>query len=1026
MPDTEDNKNIRIDYVKTSWIYSLTKTQLIEALKQLKLEHETNFSIDKLRKILRAHISETRGHQGQQQGEENKSQTRPSVNKKEEVTHKMSEDNNNTKLEFQLGKDDWETYTERLELYFVANDVKADKQAAVLLTKISANTYKLIRDLCAPDKPNTKTFAELQAHQSATESVADFVARLKSLSLNCNFTNAKVALRDQLVCGLKDYTTKKTLFREDKLTYESAYKIAAAIEKAEKNALTTDKIISGSVSSTACRGMNRKGRVRGQHYNKNSSNDDNQVPKYNTQLQSDKRLCYCCGKPNHMARECYHRHNTCNSCKRKGHLAVMCRSQKTAVQHLDRESKNEEQRQEEAVYDFLLVDDSKDEATNNAYEIGNDNVKADPMYLNVIINGEGVNMEIDTGSYVAIISKRDKDKYLPESKITREAPALSAYGKIPLESEGVLKNLKVKLGNREAVLEMRVMKNNGPMLIGRQWLKVFGLWPLPLNLVSKSDDCNKIEIGNITREMLEKYPKLFGPGPGIYNRGKLRLVLKKGHLEKIDVSEWATPIVPVIKADGTVRICDRHPILLIDEIFMALRNGKQFSQIDLEHAYMQIPVEESSRDYLTKTTHKGLYRYTKMTEGIASGPGDFQRKIEQCLAGIEGVIPYLDNIFCTGENEEKHLKTLNIVCKRIEEYGFKVNINKCDFFKEKLDILGFVINKDGLHNSETKVRAIIEAPIPVDKKQLDSILGLITYYARFLPNRATNLKPLYECAKRDNFEWTKECDKAYKWVKKELVSPCVLAHFDPNEEIILSCDASLYELAAILSHRYKDGTERPIAYASKVIPEKELSRAIIDKEASAIVFGFKKYYNYIFGKEILLRTDHKPLVFIFGPKQEIPLTTASRLKRWAYFLSRFLYKIEYVKSEHNGNCDALSRLPIKDSTPIFNNEYIAVNYTEESLETINAVEMAAETIRDKVLSKIIQYVKGTWPNASEMNDYEKLFYTKRDELTVEKDCYMWGYRFVAPESVRKCILTELHASHFGIVKMKMLARSYVW
>lgn len=113
---------------------------------------------------------------------------------------------------------------------------------------------------------------------------------------------------------------------------------------------------------------------------------------------------------------------------------------------------------------------------------------------------------------------------------------------------------------------------------------------------------------------------------------------------------------------------------------------------------------------------------------------------------------------------------------------------------------------------------MIGPPVPVNKKQLDSFIGLITYYARFLPDRTTKLKPLYECAKLDKFKWTEECDAAFEWVKKELVSSRVLAHFDLNEEIILSCDASSYGLAAILSHRYKDGTEKPIA--SKIISER--------------------------------------------------------------------------------------------------------------------------------------------------------------------------------------------------------------
>ena len=104
-----------------------------------------------------------------------------------------------------------------------------------------------------------------------------------------------------------------------------------------------------------------------------------------------------------------------------------------------------------------------------------------------------------------------------------------------------------------------------------------------------------------------------------------------------------------------------------------------------------------------------------------------------------------------------------------------------------------------------------------------------------------------------------------------------MAHFDPDEQIILAVDASHYGLSAILSHRYKDGTERPIALASKRIPKTELNRAINDKEASAIVFGFMKFYDYVYGRKIILRTDHEPLETIFGPKRGIPVTAASRL-----------------------------------------------------------------------------------------------------------------------------------------------------
>ncbi|XP_071638445.1 uncharacterized protein [Temnothorax longispinosus] len=504
--------------------------------------------------------------------------------------------NNVTKLEFHLGKDDWEMYAERLELYFVANDVKEEKQAAVLLTKISADTYKLVRDLCAPDKPSTKTFKDLvklindhlnpkpletmerckfhKAQQTETETVAEFAARLKSLAITCNFGDVSIALRDQFVCGLKDHATKTLLFREDKLTFETAYRLATTLEAAEKNASSTDKT------------------------NPTTETTKELVNKIHT--KPNDRQFQSRGRGSYSGKRGSRRYNA-NQGTKGNREASICRA-KGSIQQLQRDSEREEEQQDD--YDFYAM--TIGERISGNMKRSNVNMIADPMYLEVMINGKAIRMEIDTGSYVTVISRKDKDKYLPECKIEKSNMSLNAYGKVPLEHEGIMNNLNVKLGKRSATLKMRVMK------------------------------ASKV-VDELTR------------------------LVSLGHLEKIDVSEWATPVVPVIKSDGSVRICgnfkltlnpclikDRHPIPLIDEIFIALRNGKTFSQIDLQHAYMQIPVEESSRDYLTIITHKGLYRYTKMTEG---------------------------------KNDEDHLKALYAVFERLEQCGFHVNINKYAYSK---------------------------------------------------------------------------------------------------------------------------------------------------------------------------------------------------------------------------------------------------------------------------------------------------------------------------------------------------------
>ena len=100
-------------------------------------------------------------------------------------------------------------------------------------------------------------------------------------------------------------------------------------------------------------------------------------------------------------------------------------------------------------------------------------------------------------------------------------------------------------------------------------------------------------------------------------------------------------------------------------------------------------VSENSRNRLTIITHKGLFRYTKLPEGVSTGPGDFQPIMETVLQGISNMQVYLDNIFCTGTSNEIHLNTLHKVFGKLEQNGFKLNIFKREFFQKKIEILGF-------------------------------------------------------------------------------------------------------------------------------------------------------------------------------------------------------------------------------------------------------------------------------------------------------------------------------------------------
>lgn len=181
-----------------------------------------------------------------------------------------------------------------------------------------------------------------------------------------------------------------------------------------------------------------------------------------------------------------------------------------------------------------------------------------------------------------------------------------------------------------------------------------------------------------------------------------------------------------------------------------------------------------------------------------------------------------------------------------------------------------MIDSSGLHKAPSKVKAIVEAPSPQNVSQLRSFLGLLTYYAKFVPNLANRLKPLHELLnKSKKWEWTKPCEESFNEVKTALAQSEALTHFNPALPVQLACDASPYGVGAVVSHIMPSGEEKPIAFASRTLSKAECNYAQIEREALAIVFGVKKFHQFLFGRRFTLLTDHRPLTSIFGPHSGI-------------------------------------------------------------------------------------------------------------------------------------------------------------
>ena len=692
------------------------------------------------------------------------------------------------------------------------------------------------------------------------------------------------------------------------------------------------------------------------------------------------------------------------------------------------------------------------------------------------IKNTTINFELDTGAERTIVPMYYW-RIMGSPEVVPSKLNLSVYGGAKLPVKGEFK-FEVNLGGKKYKILGILVTGKSIPLLGKDGIRTL---KLDVNKFLYSGKISQIHSTQITvhkiyntefiQKLRSRYSRVFSSELGHCSKIKAHISLvpnavpkfcksrqipfaladkvkdelerniSLGILEKIDFSEWATPIVPVVKPTGAIRICGdfkvtlnpqmlipQHPIPIIDDLMAKLSRGEKFTKIDLADAYLQVELDEDSKKLVAINTPYGLFRYNRLPFGVANAPSTFQALMDQILTGIPGTAVYLDDIIVTGNDETEHMINLESVLKRLEEYNLHIKAEKCKFFEDSIEYLGYIISNKGKEPNPERLRAIEKMPEPTNIKELESFLGKVNYYCKFIPNFSALAEPLNNLRRKDTkFNFDQNCTKAFKELKKILMSTQILAHFDPKLPIILATDASDGGVGAVISHRYSDNTERPIAYASMTLNKSERNYSQVEKEALAIIYGVKKFYNYLAGRKFEIITDHKPLTTIFNPSKSLPVYALNRLQRWAMILMSFNYTIKYKSTAEHCNADCLSRLPagndeeFKDLDSI---EIAAIHTMIWDKVPVSATKVAECTKKDEILNRVMDYIKSEW--RGKIHPEIETYYKIRDQLSIQNDIILRDTQVVIPAELRKQILETLHAAHVGSVRMKKTAREYCW
>lgn len=502
-------------------------------------------------------------------------------------------------------------------------------------------------------------------------------------------------------------------------------------------------------------------------------------------------------------------------------------------------------------------------------------------------------------------------------------------------------------------------------------------------------------------------------------------------------SPYASPVLLVKKKTGEQRLVidyrrlnsqtvkDKFPLPRIDDLLETLGKSKLFTTLDLAHGYLQIPLTEDAKLKTAFITPDDTGQFERMIFGLANAPSEFQRLMHCVLGPLLNTkaLCYLDDILIPAKSWEDMLLILREVLERLRTAHLTLKLSKCEFGKTEVEFLGFIINENGIKPGTRKIRAIQEFPEPKNIHEVRKFLGLTGYFRRFVTNYAQKAEPLTRLTQKNRtFEWKEQQKASFQLLKDQLTSDPILAHYQPNVDTEVHCDASAEGLSGMLMQRGQDGKWHLVYSVSKKTSETEKKYHSSRLELMAIVWTLDRLRQFLIGIKFKIVTDCQALVYMNAQK-----TTNPQIARWCSLIQEYDFDITHRPGKKIPHVDALSRAPVSEADDtvanIVENFEVCQTLTEE--EQILMIQHS-----DKELKRMIDVFKKQKHNRSaEDKNLIKDYVFKRNRLfkrIIEKGKEKLLY--VIPKPMRKGIVVKFHDlyGHFSVDRTVAKIKESYW